>query len=84
MNADLLAAAPEVIEFLRNWSFDIETYKTVANWQLENPNADSNDAALWWLSNNEAVWSQWLTDEAAAAVSAALEAGEAPSGWPTA
>lgn len=83
VNADLLGTAPDIIDFLRNWSFDIETYKAVANWQLDNPNADSNDAALWWLSNNDAVWSQWVTDDAAAAVSTALEAGEVPSGWPT-
>ena len=83
VNTDLLEAAPDVIAFLRNWSFDIPTYKAVAAWQLDNPNADSNDAALWWLSNNEAIWSQWITPEAAAAVSAALADGQTPDGWPT-
>ncbi len=84
VNADLLASAPEIIEFLRNWSFDIATYKAVAAWQQDNPNADSNDAAMWWLSNNEAVWSQWISGDAATAVAAALEAGSVPDGWPTA
>lgn len=83
VNADLLATAPEVIEFLRNWDFSIATYKQVAAWLRDNPDADSNDAAMWWISNNEAVWSEWVTDEAATGIAAAVEAGETPAGWPT-
>ena len=45
--------------------------------------ATANDAALWWLNGNADVWSEWVTPEAAAAIDAALMAGEIPEGWPT-
>ena len=83
VNTQMLDMAPDVVDFLRNWTFDIEAYKTVTAWQQENPDADTNDAALWWLSNNEAEWGQWLTAEASSAVAAALAAGQVPEGWPT-
>ena len=68
---------------LRNWSFDIAAYKEVAAWSADNPNAGTNDAALWWLNGNSGVWTGWLTEEAAEAVQAALDANKAPAGWPT-
>jgi len=55
----------------------------VGKWRQANPNADINDTALWWLNNNEAVWSAWVTEEAAEAVKEALEEGKIPDGWPT-
>ena len=83
VNTVMLDIAPDVVEFLRNWTFDIEAYKTVTAWQQDNPDASINDAALWWLSNNQAEWSGWLTEAAADAVAGALETGEKPEGWPT-
>ena len=43
----LLDAAPDVVDFLRNWAFNIEAYKTVTAWQQDNPDADINDATRW-------------------------------------
>ena len=54
----------------------------MAAWLLDNPDADANDAALWWLNGNEAVWSTWVTADAADAIRSALEDGETPAGWP--
>ena len=79
----LLAAAPDVIAMLRNWGFNIDIYKEVASWQNANEGAGANDAALWWLKNNEALWSSWVTTEAAAAVRIGLAANDIPDGWPT-
>ena len=82
VNPDLPAAAPDVIEMLRKWDFNIGIYKSVVQWQDSNPDADTAATALWWLSENEALWSTWVTSEAADAVNAALVAGNEPEGWP--
>ena len=82
VHPDLPARAPDVIEMLRRWDFNVESYKTVARWQHENPDADTNDAALWWLTGNADVWSVWVTDDAAAAIRSALDSNEIPEGWP--
>ncbi len=80
---EILTRAPDVVGMLRNWGFNIDRYKAVAAWSSDNMEATANDAALWWLNGNADVWSEWVTPEAAAAIDAALMAGEIPDGWPT-
>ena len=82
VNPDLPAAAPDLIAMLRNWDFNIDIYKSVVRWRGDNPDADINDSALWWLSSNADIWGGWVTEDAAAAIQAALTAGEIPDGWP--
>ena len=83
VHPDLLTQAPDVIEFLRAWDMNITLYDAVGKWRYANPDADINDTALWWLNNNEAVWSAWVTEEAAEAVKEALADNTIPEGWPT-
>ena len=80
---DLPGRAPEVVEMLRNWDFNIDIYKAVVRWQGDNPDADVKATALWWLNNNADIWGGWVTDEAAEGIQAALSAGEEAEGWPT-
>ena len=82
VNPDLLADAPDVVTMLRAWDFNIDVYKEVAAWLRDNPDADANDAAIWWLNSKVDVWQDWVTDEAAEAIKAALDANEIPDGWP--
>ena len=82
VNPDLPAAAPDVIEMLRKWDFNIDIYKAVVRWRDGNPDATDNDTALWWLNSNTDTWSGWVTPEAAAAVNTALGNNETPDGWP--
>ena len=82
VHPNLLTKAADVVDMLRMWEFDISTYQVVAAWQSENPDADAKDAALWWLKSNVDVWSQWVTEDAAAAIQAALDASEVSEGWP--
>ncbi len=82
VNPDLPAVAPDFIGVLRNWDFNIDIYKAAVRWRDENPDAGINETALWWLNSNPNVWSGWVTEEAGAAVQAALTAGETPDGWP--
>ncbi len=80
---DLPGRAPDVVEMLRKWDFNINIYKAVVRWQGENPDADVKATALWWLNNNADIWGSWVTDEAAEGIQAALSAGEEAEGWPT-
>ena len=83
VNPDLPAAAPDVIDVLRKWDFNIDIYKAVVRWGAENPDADTNATALWWLNSNADIWGGWVTAEAMDAINAALAEGKTPEGWPT-
>ena len=83
VNPNLPGRAPDVVEMLRNWDFNINIYKGVVRWQGDNPDADVTATALWWLNNNADIWGGWVTDEAAENIQAALSAGEEADGWPT-
>ena len=37
VHPNLPARAPDVIEMLRRWDFNVESYKAVARWQHETP-----------------------------------------------
>ena len=82
VHPDLPSAAPDVINMLRSWDFNIALYKQVAAWQRENPDVDNNTTALWWLNSFPNIWGDWVTADAKAAIQAALNAGETPDGWP--
>ena len=83
VHPDILTSAPDVVEMLRAWDINLDVYKPIAKWQIDNPDASANDAAMWWLKSNAGVWGQWVTADAATAIEAALEANEIPDGWPT-
>ena len=82
VHPDILTRAPDVVDMLRAWDFNIEVYKEVAEWMIENEGATSNDAALWWLNTEPGVWGNWVSEDAAAAIKSSLAAGEIPDGWP--
>ena len=82
VNPDLPGEAPDVVQMLRNWDFNIEVYKEVARWQADNPDADVKATAMWWLNTNDDIWGGWVTDDAEASIKAALAAGEEAEGWP--
>ena len=83
VHPDMVDGAPDVVEMLKAWDFNIEVYKEVARWQNANSDATSNDAALWWLNSKSDVWSTWVTEDAAAKIEESLAANEIPEGWPT-
>ena len=83
VHPDLIEGAPDVVEVLSAWDFNVGVYKEVARWQNEHSDATNNDAALWWLKSRSDIWSNWVTEDAAAAIQEALAANEIPDGWPT-
>lgn len=71
-NAELPERAPEIAEFLSNY----ETSNVITGEALlymEENDATPKDAALWFMGNYEAVWMEWLPEEIAENVKAALE-----------
>ena len=82
MHPDILNRAPDVVEMLRAWDFNIGVYKEVAAWMAQNEDSTTHDAALWWLNSNPDLWGSWVSGDAAAAIDAALAAGVIPDGWP--
>ena len=85
INADLSGSAPDFVDALKEWDFNVEeVYRPAFRWQAADPNANIEAAAMWWLRENNELWSDWVTDAAAAAIQAALDNGEIPDGWPNA
>ena len=82
VHSSLPDRAADVVEMLRAWGLDLDLYKEVAAWRHDNPEASTNDAALWWLRSKADLWSDWVTSDAAIAIRAALVANEIPDGWP--
>ena len=82
VNSDLLHSAPDVVDMLRRWDFNLDVYKTAVRWQDATGVTDPNSTAIWWIESNSAIWSEWVTAEAAASVQAALDRGETAAGWP--
>ena len=72
VHPSMVTNAPDVVEFLRNWGFNIEIYKGVARHMAANPGIEAADAAVWFLQNNQDVWSAWVPADIAEKVMAAL------------
>ena len=85
VNAGLSESAVDFVDVLTAWDFNVEeVYKPVVRWQGENPDTNTEDAAMWWLRENNDAWSQWVTADASAAIQEALDSDEIPDGWPEA
>ena len=85
VNARLQDSAADFVDVLAEWDFSgEEVYKPVVRWWADNPDANTEDAALWWLRENNELWSEWVIEDAGAAIREALDSGEVPNGWPEA
>ena len=82
IHPSLLPRAPDVIAFLQQWDFGLETYKEVFHWRDANEGSTPADGAIFWMNENADLWTSWLPADIAANVQAALDAGEKPEGWP--
>ena len=73
VNSVLRELAPDVVSMLEKWDFDLNTvYKPLVRWREDNPDADDEETAAWWLSTHPDTWSQWVTQEAESSIRAAL------------
>ena len=67
----LVGRAPEVIEFLRNWDFTAAS-DVAANAYKSDNDATFDETATWFLKNQEAAWTKWVSDDVAQNVKDAL------------
>ena len=69
----LVERAPEVTEFLGKMFIGALALGDLAAWKNDN-DKEWSEAAVYWLKNNEDVWSQWVTADAAGKVRKSLAA----------
>ena len=72
VHPSLMDNAPDVVEFLGNWGFNIDIYLIAGKYASTNPEIEAQDIAIWWLKGNESLWSTWVPTDVAEKVSAAL------------
>ena len=72
-HSSLPEVAPDVVDFLEQWDFEVDVHLRYATrWMDANPEASIEDAALDWLTNHVDTWSAWVTEDAAAGILATL------------
>ncbi|MBJ3775357.1 ABC transporter substrate-binding protein [Acuticoccus sp. 2012] len=71
VNTDFESEAPTIVEFLKKYRLDAATVsKALAYMQDESATAD--EAAQWWMANNEDIWTKWVPADVAESVKSAL------------
>jgi glycine betaine/proline transport system substrate-binding protein len=71
MNAESSKAMPEVTEFLSKYNASVAVNNEFLN-VLDTEVESAEEAAIWFLKNREDVWTEWVSDEVADNVRAAL------------
>ncbi|MCD6568204.1 MAG: ABC transporter substrate-binding protein [Dehalococcoidia bacterium] len=71
VNTDFADSNPQVVEFLSNYETTTAMVNQVLSYMQENE-ASTNEAAIWFLQENEDLWTKWVSPEVAAKVKAAL------------
>lgn len=65
---------PAVFEFLQNMTFKTDDMSSVLAWKDEN-NASADEAAVYYLTNYQDQWSEWLSDSARENLASVLDQG---------
>ncbi|MCK8462680.1 ABC transporter substrate-binding protein [Aliiroseovarius sp. S1339] len=61
--SDLSDREPDIAALMSNVSFDIEVLNSVLAWADEN-GASTEEAAVYFITNNSEIWSGWINDSA--------------------
>ena len=64
-------AGPDVVGYLKTRAWSNDTVQKLMAWMTDNQ-ATGEDGAKYFLKNNEALWSKWVSPDAAAKIKAAL------------
>ncbi len=70
----LVARAPEVIEFLNDWSFSADEHLATEAWLTDN-NEEYENAAVWYLQNYRERWTSFVPVDVVERIDNALEIG---------
>ena len=71
VTASLVDRAPEVVDFLGKLFIGSLPLADLAAWKTDN-SKEWDEAAVYWLQNNEATWTSWVSSDAAEKVKDAL------------
>ena len=72
VNPDFAEGAPEVVEFLENYTSTMDETSEVLLYISDNETT-ADEAALWWLEEYEDTWTEWVPEDVADGVREALE-----------
>jgi glycine betaine/proline transport system substrate-binding protein len=72
VTSEFAEEAPEVVEFLEQFTTD-ESHISAALAYMGENDAEPSDAAVWFLQNNEDLWTDWVPEDVADRVRDALE-----------
>ena len=64
---------PEVAEFIGNYQTSTDITSEMIFQMVDNEDWEERDAAIWFLQNHEDVWTEWIPEDIADNVRAALE-----------
>lgn len=67
VHKDMLEQAPDVVEFLKNYETSSKLTEEALAYMKENESTPE-EAAAWWMKQNEDLWSKWVSEEVAAKV----------------
>ncbi len=71
VNPSMLEKAPDVVEMLKKYATSVEVNNEFLA-KMDSEGWDTSETAEWFLKNREDVWTQWVSEEVAAKVKAAL------------
>ncbi|MCC5910504.1 MAG: ABC transporter substrate-binding protein [Clostridiaceae bacterium] len=72
VHSDMMEKAPEIVEFLANYSTSSAITSEALAYMQEN-DVDTDEAAMWFLNEYEALWTTWVSEEVADAVKEAIQ-----------
>lgn len=72
VHADFPDLAPDYVEFLGNVEMTMDQVSEILLYMHEN-DVDAHEGAMWWMNENEDIWSDWLPDDIEENVKEAME-----------
>ncbi|MGM8214783.1 ABC transporter substrate-binding protein [Bacillaceae bacterium W0354] len=64
VHSDFPEQAPEVYEFLQNYETSTKLTEEALMYMLEHE-ADADEAAEWWMKENQDIWTKWVPEDVA-------------------
>jgi len=71
VHKDLPEQAPEVVEFLENYETSNALTEEMLEY-LDDNDASADETAIWWMKENEDIWTAWVSEDIAKKVKEAL------------
>ncbi|MFC4559100.1 ABC transporter substrate-binding protein [Virgibacillus kekensis] len=73
VHKDIPEAAPKVVEFLKNYETSSDLTEQALNYMNDHEDATAQEAAMWWMKQNEDLWSSWVPEDVAKKVKESLK-----------